>query len=159
MRMSAPGTPKLLAGIAPARHEGDGAPRSANLWFRDPLGPRRAPLGAPVAATSQTGRPRFRHECPACDPRTVSSPSPFLRFVKRLGRSDRGRLAWTPRSSANSWQGFLMSPGGAPAAARVPVLRNRPAGAAPRPACTTPREERPSVDEVCRVYGRMRGWG
>ena len=28
--------PKFLAGFAPARHEGDGAPKSANLWLMPP---------------------------------------------------------------------------------------------------------------------------
>ena len=36
---------------------GGGAPKSANLWLRDPCGPQRAPLGAPFAAS-------VRHRAP-----------------------------------------------------------------------------------------------
>jgi hypothetical protein len=52
-------------------------------------------------------------------------------------------VAWTLRSSASSWQGFIVSPGGAPAAARVPGSEPSPRGAAPHPACTTPRDSAP----------------
>jgi hypothetical protein len=38
------------------------------------------------------------------------------------------------RSSASSWQGLDSGPGRSPGTARVPGLRTRPAGAAPRPA-------------------------
>jgi hypothetical protein len=58
--------------------------------------------------------PRFRRKCPACDPHAVSGPSPFLR-MKRIGRSDHRCLAWTSRSSASSWRGLIVDPGGAPA--------------------------------------------
>jgi hypothetical protein len=67
----------------------------------------------PFCGDLRRAGPAFAQRYPASDPHTVSSPSPFLRFVRRLGRSDRRRLGWTPRSSASSWQGFLVSPGGA----------------------------------------------
>ena len=47
---------------------------------------------------------------------------------ERLGRSDRRRLAWALRSSASSWQGFLVSPGGAPPPPECPACETRPAG-------------------------------
>jgi hypothetical protein len=86
-------TPKLLAALTCPRHEGDGAPKSANLWLRDPCRTtagtfRRATCAESAclfAATCRTGRPRFRQRCPASDPRTVSSPSPFLRSKSASG--------------------------------------------------------------------------
>src|SRR5581483_3350794 len=38
-------------------------------------------------------------------------------------RLERCALSATPRSSASSWQGLVVVPGGAPGAARVPMLR------------------------------------
>jgi hypothetical protein len=44
--MEKKGTPKFVAGPSPRDMKGDGAPKSAVLWFRSPCGGRRAPLAA-----------------------------------------------------------------------------------------------------------------
>src|SRR5665648_217432 len=49
--------------------------------------------------------------------------------------------------TASSWRGLLMVPGGAPMPPEC-FTAMKPAGAAPRPATTTPRENAPSVAEV-----------
>jgi hypothetical protein len=110
------GVPRLLAGGQPARHEGWRAEK------RKPMvsaigGSRRAPLGAPDAA------------------------SLLLRRAALFGfpgsRSNR------PPSSASSWQGLIMVPGGAPPPPECSCCVHEPAGAAPRPAYATPRESAP----------------
>ena len=67
--------------------EGDGAPKSANLWFRVRCRMRRAPLGAPNAVSC-------RHRAPLSSKRSNRTPPPV--------------------ASASSWQGLLVVPGGAP---------------------------------------------
>ena len=70
--------------LFPSKHEGDGAPKSANLWCPRPFcGSRRAPLGAPIRGVLPTPGPAFR-------------------------------MPGFPSRSASSWQGLLMVPGGAP---------------------------------------------
>jgi hypothetical protein len=49
--------PKFLGRVEPARHEGDGAPKSADLWLRIRCRMRLAPLGAPIADV-------YRHRAP-----------------------------------------------------------------------------------------------
>jgi hypothetical protein len=62
-------------------------------------------------------------------------------------RGDSQRLVWTLRSSASSWQGLIMDPGGAPAppGCRLHVKPARRRRTSPR--ITTPREA-PLADEV-----------
>jgi len=40
---------------SPLQRRGDGAPKSANLWFRDLSRDHGAPLGAPIAAVTEPG--------------------------------------------------------------------------------------------------------
>ena len=49
--------PKFLGRVEPARHEGDDAPKSADLWLRIRCRMRQAPLGAPIADV-------YRHRAP-----------------------------------------------------------------------------------------------
>ena len=118
-----------------------GVARRKAQTFRFASEDARAPLGAPHARTAHAHLRRLAdRQAPLSPevPRLRSShrfqPLSILRFVKRLGRSDRRRLAWALRSSASSWQGFLVSPGGAPPPPGCPVCETDPAGRRTHPA-------------------------
>ena len=151
-------TPRLCCfsprGLAP---EGDGAPKSASLLASvsvaghgGRLSARHMGLRSNSEAIAQThaisrrfllhAGPRFRRQCPA-SPATDVSQSDVGGL--RLDRKVRD-LTVVSQFLAGPRSGHGRSPG----AARVPGLRNRPAGAAPRPAIKTPQERAPSVDEV-----------
>ena len=102
--------------FGPPQDEGGGwrAERRKILWLV-PCG-TRAPSGAPV-------RGRFRQRAPLSSKRSDRTPPPV--------------------ASASSWQGFVVSPGGAPMPPER-LVATRPAGAAPHPAFATPRESAPS---------------
>jgi hypothetical protein len=105
--------------------EGDGAPKSANLWLRIRCRIRRAPLGAPHALKQRSGS--------ACYLRT------FIRHRASLSGFAGGRSN-APPSSASSWRGLLVVPGGAPMPPECSCCVHEPAGAAPRPASRTPHD-------------------
>jgi hypothetical protein len=94
---------------------------------------------------------RFRRKCPARDRHAVSSSLSV--------RGDRRRLAWTLRSSASSWQGLLVDPGGARFAAPSAGLRAGPQGHRTPPRLHDASRERPSVDEVMRSVREAREAG
>jgi len=159
-------TPNLLAGREPARHEG-----MARRKAQNPMAPRSLwDHGGRLSARHMRPSEAFAHAhlrrlCGPAGPAFAMGVPPAIltpfpaplhsALGKRLGRSDRRRLAWTPRSSASSWQGFLVSPGGGPAAARVSGLaRPDPRGAAPQPAFATPRDDAPQWMRRCGVHGR-----
>jgi len=58
-----------------------------------------------------------------------------LTVLNRLEAGER-----EAKSSASSWRGLLVVPGGAPAPPGCPCCVHEPAGAAPRPASRTPRD-------------------
>jgi hypothetical protein len=64
------------------------------------------------------------------------------RFRLDIALKARGRSR-NIRSSASSWQGLVVVPGGAPVPPECPACEPDPRGAAPRPALTTPRESAP----------------
>ena len=111
-----------------------------------------------LAATCGPAGPAFAIGAP---PATLTPfPAPLHSALgKRLGRSDRRRLASSPKVVSQLLAGLLSEPGGSPAAARVPGCEPGPRGAAPRPALANASRWRPSVDEVCGVYGRFLGVG
>jgi hypothetical protein len=76
----------------------------------------------------------------ACYLRHLFGAGPRFRFYRR----PLERAAVVSQLLAGSRSG----PGRSPGAARVPGLRTGPAGAAPRPAVTTPHDRAPQVDEV-----------
>ena len=97
-------TPGLCGNLCP--REGGVARRKTQTYgVRDPCGPRRAPRGAPQTA-----------------------------FVRRRAALSGLRSKKDLRSSASSWQGFVVSPGGAPASPGCLICVTKPAGAAPHPA-------------------------
>src|SRR3990172_1554210 len=73
--------------------------------------------------------PRFRRKCPAA----VLCPVGVPLSASTDKRGDSRRLVWTLRSSASSWQGFIVSPGGAPAPPECLVDEPDPRGTAPPP--------------------------
>jgi hypothetical protein len=103
-----------------------GAPKSAILWIAISMRPRGR-LSARHMRLSNSGKrmltcgdlaDRRAALSPISAPPTILAPLPtpsILALEARLGRSDRRRLAWALRSSASSWQGLLVDPGGAPA--------------------------------------------
>jgi hypothetical protein len=109
----------------PPLDERGGAPKSANLWLRIRCRIRRAPLGAPHALKQRSGS--------ACYLRT------FIRHQASLSGFAGGRSN-APPSSASSWRGLLVVPGGAPMPPECSCCVHEPAGAAPRPASRTPRD-------------------
>ena len=94
---------------------GDGAPKSANPMVSASLAARRAPRGAPITAFSGNG--------------------PCFRPVRRASNAPT-------EPSASSWQALLVVPEGAPLPPEC-LVATRPAGAAPRPAFTTPHDRAP----------------
>jgi hypothetical protein len=126
------------------------AEKRKSMVPRSFAGPRRAPLGAPVAVIWRR-RPRFRRKCPARDRHAVSGSLSV--------RGDRRRLAWTLRSSASSWQGLLVDPGVARFAAPSAGLRAGPQGHRTPPRLHDASRERPSVDEVMRSVREAREAG
>ena len=64
-----------------------------------------------------------------------------------------------PPSSASSWQGLVVVPGGAPMPPECSSRVHEPAGVAPRPAIKTPHEPRPSTNEVLRSLSSIRKVG
>ena len=110
----------------PSNMRGVARRKAQNLWLRIRRRTRRAPLGAPVATFSGTG-PRFPVRA------SRSSRPALLRPPKRASRRREAGSA-TPKSSASSWQGFVVSPGGAPVPPECLVDEPDPRGTAPRPA-------------------------
>jgi hypothetical protein len=104
------GNVKALPTLRPRR--GMARRKAQTYGVRDPCGPRRAPLGAPIAAFPAAG-PAFSTEAGS----TSSSAS-----------------------SASSWRDLLVGPEGAPVPPERSTCVAEPAGAAPRPASRTPRE-------------------
>jgi hypothetical protein len=91
-------------------------------------GERRAEKRKPMVSailTDHGGRLSARHT------RRWSAAGPALRCRRNAGRS------------ASSWQGFVVSPEGAPSRPEADGATHRPAGAAPHPAFTTPRDSAP----------------
>ena len=173
---SAPGRPRFGSFFPPPDHEGSGAPEGA--W-----GP-----GPPVAEDQPPPGNARRQVCAVCAsfacceafPLRIDGPErrlPALRAASslrrraalslRLGASDsRPMIAST---SASSWQGTVVSPGGAPTppggelaklvrgrriGRRPGIARCRPPGRTPhlrrltpvRPAITTPHDSAPQAD-------------
>lgn len=96
-----------------------GAPKSAILWIAISMRPRGR-LSARHMRLSNSGKRMLTCGDLADRRAALSILAPFptpsiLALEARLGRSDRRRLAWALRSSASSWQGLLVDPGGAPA--------------------------------------------
>jgi hypothetical protein len=127
-----------LAGLEPARGGGGGAPKSAN-----PMVPRSLPIAAGASRRARSGDlatrgPRFRlgAERPVAEERTAAT-----RLWRRISlgasilRSSRAKPGSAKyKSSASSWQGFLVSPGGAPLPPECRLYAAGPQGAAPHPA-------------------------
>src|SRR5665648_305525 len=99
-------------------------------------------------------------------------PHPLPNAAGASRRANRGVSGVGPRFNpglsvrdltASSWRGLLVVPGGAPMPPECLVAK-RPAGAAPRPAITTPRENAPSSgrggDMIRQVLGAgIKFWG
>ena len=135
--------------------QGDGAPKSANLWLRARC---RDTAGASRRANMRSSSASVSANKSTCG---VSGIGP--RFSLRPDRLP-------PQTSASSWQGLIVVPGGAPMPPECPLAR-RPAGAAPRPANAYASRKRPSegrggsiVSEVwragisCKNQCRERAW-
>jgi hypothetical protein len=91
-------------------------------------GERRAEKRKPMVSailTDHGGRLSARHT------RRWSAAGPALRCRRNAGRS------------ASSWQGLIVVPEGAPSRPGALACETRPAGAAPHPAFTTPRDDAP----------------
>jgi hypothetical protein len=85
---------------------------------------KRNPYGS-VPVAGHGGRLSARHT------RRWSAAGPALRCRRNAGRS------------ASSWQGLIVVPEGAPSRPGALACETRPAGAAPHPAFTTPRDDAP----------------
>jgi len=133
-----------LAGLDPRGLRGMARRETQTYGVRIRCRTRRAPRGAPHTLSVRYRASRclsaMRGRAPsACD----------LRRLRRRARFDcraQGGRSPTAREhiSASSWQGLLVVPGGAPLPPGCFGAREKPAGAAPRPAVTTPRENAPS---------------
>ena len=66
-------------------------------------------------------------------------------------RGDGRRLAWTARSSASSWRGLVLGPGGAPLPPECPAAWPDPRAPHPVPHFTNASRKRPSKDETAGV--------
>ena len=133
--------------------------KSQILWLRLRRRKRQAPFGAPHALFSvryrasrylsaDRGRPQIKRMSLAAFsdgrprfPMRVSSQRSFrpvwgppLSGLTLSRGGDRLALVWTSRSSASSWQGLLVDPGGAPPPPECRNAKPDPRGAAPRPA-------------------------
>jgi hypothetical protein len=112
------GTPKFLAGREPARQKGG--------WRAE----KRKSYGSCLAARGRLSARQSR-----------TSPATGPRFPVRESRSSRPKAGSAiPKSSASSWQGLLVVPGGVPMPPECSCCVHEPAGAAPRPASRTPRD-------------------
>jgi len=93
-------------------------------------------------------------------PQAILAPFPaplHSALGKRLGRSDRRRLAWALRSSASSWQGFLVSPG-EPRPPPECLAANQARGAPhPVPPQRTPRDGAPQWTRCAELMGGSGG--
>jgi hypothetical protein len=114
---------KPLAALRRREAQGGARRKTQTYGVREPsTGPRRAPLGAPQAAFSlrrQAALSRFRSA-----PCRTTGAKPGSSSEAVAQRSTVSQLL----------AGTRIGPGRSPGAARVPTLRDRPAGAAPRPA-------------------------
>jgi|SRR5665811_657074 len=170
------GTPKLPAGRSPRGEKGSGAPASAKSYgFRDSFESRRALDGAPHALLLGA-LPRFallerdslrpsgqgvtgEEAGPAAVWTSANERVLGMRRAAPCAQVARSAVA-QQTSTASSWQGLLVVPGGAPPPPECPGSRMpRPAGAAPRPTITTPRESAPSMDEVAVSVSEILGTG
>ena len=143
---------------APARHEGM-ARRKTQSHFGSCLAARgrrsarhMRSCACSFAATYRRAGPAFRRECPACDPFSrLGSNSPRPSAVERL--SIAGVLTWTSRSSASSWQGLVVDPGGAPPPPEC-LAANQARGAPhPVPPQLTPRDGAPQWTRCAEFMG------
>ena len=128
------------------------------------VGPRRAPFGAPhtrkrmliggdLSDRQAPLSPEVPRERPSHRFQSLSIPG----LEERLGRSDRRRLAWALRSSASSWQGFLLSPGGAPPPPECPACETGPAGRRTPSRRATPRDGAPQWTRCAQFTGGCGG--
>jgi hypothetical protein len=154
-------------GLSPRGMRGWRAEKRKILWLRIRCRTRQAPFGAPHArhaeAIAHVYLRRFATAGPAFAigaPPAILTPFPaplHSALAKRLGRSDRRRLAWALRSSASSWQGFLVSPGGAPPPPEC-LAANQARGAPhPVPPQQTPRDGAPQWTRCAEFRGGCGG--
>ena len=139
-----------LVSLSPHQHEGM-ARRKAQTYGSCLAA--RGRLAARQWRRFPASGPAFRlgHRAPGCaeakplrlrQGEQVGRPSPS--FARRSRLREGGRpVAQKPKSSANSWRGLLVVPGGAPMPPEC-LVATRPAGHRPSSRLTTPHENAPS---------------
>ena len=115
---------KILAGHGPRGMRGMARRKAQTYGSVSVAGTRRAPLGAPHALKQRSGsaskNAHLQRSRSACYLRHLSAPGP--------ASSTESGLTSGSASSASSWQGLLVVPGGAPVPPEWLVSETSPAG-------------------------------